>query len=53
MSVVEGDEDVAIEDIEVEDEDEDEEDDGLLDEVEEEEDDVAGIIDADIAKDER
>src|SRR6185503_20038797 len=43
MSVVEGDEDVAIEDIEVED-DEDEADDELLDEVEEDEDDVAGII---------
>ena len=53
MSVVEGDEDVAIEDIEVEDEDEDEEgDDDLLAEVEEDEDDVAGIIDPGIAKDE-
>ena len=53
MSVVEGDEDVAIEDIEVEDEDEDEEgDDSLLAEVEEDEDDVAGIIDPGIAKDE-
>jgi uncharacterized protein (TIGR02300 family) len=53
MSVVEGDEDVAIEDIEVEDEDDDEEgDDGLLAEVEEDEDDVAGIIDPGIAKDE-
>jgi len=51
MSVVEGDEDVAIEDIEVED-DEDEDDDELLDEVEEDEDDVAGIIDPGIAKDE-
>ena len=53
MSVVEGDEEVAIEDIEVEDEDEDEEgDDALLAEVEEDEDDVAGIIDPGIAKDE-
>jgi uncharacterized protein (TIGR02300 family) len=52
MSVVEGDEDVAIEDIEVED-DEDEEDDDLLAEVEDEEDDVSGIIDPDITKDER
>ena len=53
MSVVEGDEDVAIEDIEVDDEDEDEEgDDGLLAEVEEDEDDVAGIIDPGIPKDE-
>jgi uncharacterized protein (TIGR02300 family) len=51
MSVVEGDEEVAIEDIEVED-DEDDEDDELLDEVEEDEDDVAGIIDPGIAKDE-
>ena len=52
MSVVEGDEDVAIEDIEVEDDDEDEEGDDLLAEVEDEEDDVAGIIDPGIAKDE-
>jgi uncharacterized protein (TIGR02300 family) len=53
MSVVEGDEDVAIEDIEVDDEDDDEEgDDGLLAEVEEDENDVAGIIDPGIAKDE-
>lgn len=53
MSVVEGEEDVAIEDIEVEDEDEDEEaDDDLLAEVEDEEDDVAGIIDPGITKDE-
>ena len=52
MSVVEGDEEVAIEDIEVEDEDEDEEGDDLLAEVEDEEDDVAGIIDPGIAKDE-
>jgi len=51
MSVVEGDEEVAIEDIEVEDED-DEEGDDLLAEVEEDEDDVAGIIDPGIAKDE-
>ena len=50
--MVEGDEDVAIEDIEVEDDDEDEEDDDLLAEVEDEEDDVAGIIDPGIAKDE-
>ncbi len=52
MSVVEGDEDVAIEDIEVED-DEDEEDDDLLGEVEDEDEDVSGIIDPDITKDER
>lgn len=52
MSVVEGDEEVAIEDIEVEDEDEDEEGDDLLAEVEDEEDDVAGIIDPGITKDE-
>jgi uncharacterized protein (TIGR02300 family) len=52
MSVVEGDEDVAIEDIEVEDDEEEEGDDGLLAEVEDEEDDVAGIIDPGIAKDE-
>ena len=52
MSVVEGDEEVAIEDIEVEDDDEEEADDGLLAEVEDEEDDVAGIIDPGIAKDE-
>jgi uncharacterized protein (TIGR02300 family) len=52
MSVVETDEDGAeIEDIEVED-DEDEEDNDLLGEVEDEEDDVSGIIDADITKDE-
>ena len=52
MQVVEADEDgVEIEDIEVED-DEDEEDNDLLGEVEDEEDDVSGIIDADIAKDE-
>ena len=37
---------------EVEDEDEEEADDGLLAEVEDEEDDVAGIIDPGIAKDE-
>ena len=52
MSVVEGDEDVAIEDIEVQDDEEEEADDGLLAEVEDEEDDVAGIIDPGIAKDE-
>jgi uncharacterized protein (TIGR02300 family) len=52
MSVVEGDEEVAIEDIEVEDDEEEEGDDGLLAEVEDEEDDVAGIIDPGIAKDE-
>jgi hypothetical protein len=53
MSVVEGDEEVAIEDIEVEDDEDDEEgDDGLLAEVEEDENDVAGIIDPGIAKDE-
>ena len=51
MSVVEGDEGVEIEDIEVED-DEDEEDNDLLSEVEDEEDDVSGIIDPGIAKDE-
>ncbi len=50
MQVVEGDE-ADIEDIEVED-DEDEEDNDLLGEVEDEEDDVSGIIDADITKDE-
>ncbi len=52
MSVVEGDEEVAIEDIEVEDDDDEDEADDLLAEVEEEEDDVAGIIDPGIAKDE-
>jgi uncharacterized protein (TIGR02300 family) len=52
MSVVEGDEEVAIEDIEVEDDEEEEADDDLLAEVEDEEDDVAGIIDPGIAKDE-
>ena len=41
----------AIEDIEVED-DEDEEENDLLGEVEDEEDDVSGIIDPGIAKDE-
>ena len=51
MSVVEADEADAIEDIEVED-DEDEEDNDLLGEVEDEEDDVSGIIDPGIAKDE-
>ena len=52
MSVVEPDAEVAdIEDIEAEDV-EDNEDDGLLEEVEEDEDDVSGIIDADIGKDE-
>jgi uncharacterized protein (TIGR02300 family) len=51
MSVVEGDE-AEIEDIEVEDDEDDEDDDDLLGEVEDEEDDVSGIIDADIGKDE-
>jgi uncharacterized protein (TIGR02300 family) len=51
MSVVEADEADVIEDIEVED-DEDEEDNDLLGEVEDEEDDVSGIIDPGIAKDE-
>ena len=51
MSVVEADEADVIEDIEVED-DEDEEDDDLLGEVEDAEDDVSGIIDPGIAKDE-
>ena len=52
MSVVEADEDGAlIEDIEVGD-DEDEEGNDLLGEVEDEEDDVSGIIDAGITKDE-
>lgn len=50
MSVVEGDEEVAIEDIEVEDDEDD--DDDLLGEVEDEEDDVSGIIDPTITKDE-
>jgi uncharacterized protein (TIGR02300 family) len=52
MSVVEGDEDVAIEDIEVEDDEEEDGGDDLLAEVEDEEDDVAGIIDPGITKDE-
>ena len=51
MSVVEADEADVIEDIEVED-DEDEEDNDLLGEVEDEEDDVSGIIDPGISKDE-
>src|SRR5579859_464969 len=51
MSVVDADEAEDIEDIEVED-DEDEEDDDLLGEVEDEEDDVSGIIDPGISKDE-
>ncbi len=51
MSVVDADEAEGIEDIEVED-DEDEEDNDLLGEVEDEEDDVSGIIDPGIAKDE-
>ena len=51
MSVVDADEADSIEDIEVED-DEDEEDNDLLGEVEDEEDDVSGIIDPGIAKDE-
>jgi len=52
MSVVEGDEDVALEDIEVDGDDDEESDDDLLAEVEDEEDDVSGIIDPDITKDE-
>ena len=53
ISVVEG-EDAAIEEIEdAEVEETEEEDEGLLAEVEEDEDDVSGIIDADIEKDER
>ena len=51
MSVVDADEAEGIEDIEVED-DEDEEDDDLLGEVEDEEEDVSGIIDPGISKDE-
>jgi uncharacterized protein (TIGR02300 family) len=51
MSVVDADEAEGIEDIEVED-DEDEEDNDLLGEVEDEEDDVSGIIDPGISKDE-
>ena len=51
MSVVDADEAEGIEDIEVED-DEDEDDNDLLGEVEDEEDDVSGIIDPGIAKDE-
>lgn len=51
MSVVDTDEAEGIEDIEVED-DEDEEDDDLLGEVEDEEEDVSGIIDPAISKDE-
>jgi uncharacterized protein (TIGR02300 family) len=50
MSVVDEDD---IEDIVVEDDEEDEEDDSLLEEDEDENDDVSGIIDADIEKDER
>jgi uncharacterized protein (TIGR02300 family) len=50
MSVVDEDD---IEDIVVEDEEEDEEDNSLLEEDEDENDDVSGIIDADIEKDER
>lgn len=49
MSVVDADEAEGIEDIE---DDEDEEDNDLLGEVEDEEDDVSGIIDPGIAKDE-
>jgi uncharacterized protein (TIGR02300 family) len=53
ISVVEG-EDAAIEEIEdAEVEEGEEEDNGLLETVEEDEDDVSGIIDADIEKDER
>jgi uncharacterized protein (TIGR02300 family) len=51
MTVVDADEAEGIEDIEVED-DEDEEDDDLLGEVEDEEEDVSGIIDPGISKDE-
>ena len=51
MSVRDADDADGIEDIEVED-DEDEEDDDLLGEVEDEEDDVSGIIDPGISKDE-
>ena len=51
MSVVDADEAEGIEDIEVED-DEDEEDNDLLGEVEDEEEDVSGIIDPGISKDE-
>jgi uncharacterized protein (TIGR02300 family) len=51
ITVVDADEAEGIEDIEVED-DEDEEDNDLLGEVEDEEDDVSGIIDPGIAKDE-
>jgi uncharacterized protein (TIGR02300 family) len=50
MSVVDEDD---IEDIVVEDDEEDEEDNSLLEEDEDENDDVSGIIDADIEKDER
>jgi uncharacterized protein (TIGR02300 family) len=52
MSVVDA-EDVTIEDIEDEPVEEDEEDDALLEPDEGDEDDVSGIIDADIEKDER
>ena len=52
MSVVDADEAESIEDIEVEDDEDDEEDNDLLGEVEDEEDDVSGIIDPGIAKDE-
>ncbi len=52
MSVVEG-EDAAIEEIADEEVEDDDEDDGLLETVEEDEDDVSGIIDADIKEDER
>ena len=53
MSVVEDVEGANIEDIDEDAVDEDEADEGLLDEVEEEGDDVAGIIDPSIGKDER
>jgi uncharacterized protein (TIGR02300 family) len=53
MSVVEPDAEVAdIEDIDEDVVDEDEDDDGLLETVEEDEDDVSGIIDTDLGKDE-
>ena len=53
MSVVDADEEDAVADIEVEsDEDEEEEDNTLLEEVEDENEDVSDIIDADISKDE-
>lgn len=53
MTVVEGIEGADLEDLEEEDVGEDEGDEGLLEQVEEEGDDVAGIIDPGIGKDER